>query len=141
MPRMRALSASLLLTDNVTVNGPLMLIRGSHRHYVRCPGRTPDEHYKESLQEQEYGTPPNGLLAKLVERGELVQALGPAGSVIFFDSNTMHCSTGNLSPFPRHNVFVVYNSMDNQLQAPFSGKPARPDFLAARESVTPAGKS
>lgn len=30
MPRMRALSASLMLTDNNEFNGPLMLIPGSH---------------------------------------------------------------------------------------------------------------
>jgi ectoine hydroxylase len=133
MPRMRALSASVLLTPNMPVNGPLMLIRGSHRHYVRCPGRTPNEHYKESLREQRYGVPPKELLAQLVERGELVQALAPPGSVLFFDCNAMHGSTGNMSPFPRHNVFLVYNSTANKLQSPFCGLPPRPIFLAERE--------
>jgi len=133
MPRMRALSASILLTENTPVNGPLMLIRGSHRHYVRCPGRTPDEHYKQSLRRQQYGVPPKEALIRLVERGELTQALGPPGSVLFFDCNAMHGSTGNMSPFPRHNVFLVFNSTENRLQAPFCGLPPRPNFLAERE--------
>jgi ectoine hydroxylase len=46
MPAMRALSCSILLTDNDELNGPLMLIPGSHRHYISCAGETPDENYK-----------------------------------------------------------------------------------------------
>jgi ectoine hydroxylase len=132
MPRMRALSASVLLTENTPVNGPLMLIRGSHKAYVRCPGRTPDEHYKESLKYQSYGVPDPRSLTQLAEAGGLVQALGPPGSVVFFDCNTMHGSAGNISPYPRHNVFVVFNSVENRLMAPFCDQPPRPEFLAER---------
>ncbi len=132
MPRMRALSASVLLTENTPFNGPLMLIRGSHKLYVRCPGLTPDQHYKKSLREQQYGVPPKEALTELTERGELMHALGPPGSVLFFDCNTMHGSAGNMSPYPRHNVFLVFNSVDNALQAPFCGLPPRPEFLAER---------
>ncbi len=57
MPAMRALSCSILLTDNDELNGPLMLIPGSHRHFISCSGETPDEHYKRSLKKQEYGVP------------------------------------------------------------------------------------
>lgn len=135
LPRMRTLSASVLLTENVPVNGPLMLIRGSHKFYVRCPGLTPDEHYKESLREQRYGVPPKEALTQLAEWGEVVQALGPPGSVLFFDCNTMHGSTGNMSPYARHNVFLVFNSTQNRLQSPFCGLPPRPEFLAERDIV------
>jgi ectoine hydroxylase len=132
MPRMRALSASVLLTQNTPVNGPLMLIRGSHKRYVRCAGETPRDHYKESLRNQRYGVPSKEALTQLTEQGGLVQALGAPGSVIFFDCNTMHGSSGNMSPYPRHNVFFVFNSAENALEAPFCGLPARPDFLAER---------
>ncbi|MBW2508114.1 MAG: ectoine hydroxylase [Deltaproteobacteria bacterium] len=135
MPRMRALSASVLLTENTPVNGPLMLIRGSHKRYVRCTGETPQDHYKESLRKQRYGVPSNEALMRLTEGGELVQATGAAGSVIFFDCNTMHGSSGNMSPYPRHNVFFVFNSVENELEAPFCGLPPRPDFLAERSAI------
>ena len=135
MPRMRALSASVLLTENTAVNGPLMLIRGSHKVYVRCPGRTPEEHYKQSLKSQRYGVPDPRSLTRLAEAGELVQALGPPGSVVFFDCNTMHGSAGNISPYPRHNVFFVFNSVENRLVTPFCGLPSRPEFLAERSSA------
>ncbi|MCA9539420.1 MAG: ectoine hydroxylase [Myxococcales bacterium] len=132
MPRMRALSASVLLTENTAVNGPLMLVPGSHRAFVRCVGETPRDHYKESLKNQRYGVPAPQALTRLVQTGGIVQALGGAGTVILFDCNAMHGSTGNLSPFPRHNVFLVYNSVENRLVAPFGDMPPRPEFLGAR---------
>src|SRR5690606_18864515 len=38
MPRMRAVSFSISLTDNHPHNGPLMIIPGSHRVFVPCIG-------------------------------------------------------------------------------------------------------
>jgi ectoine hydroxylase len=136
MPRMRALSASVMLTENTAVNGPLMLIPGSHRTYVRCVGATPERHYEQSLKTQRYGVPGPESLRELVASGGITQALGPPGTVVLFDCNTMHGSSGNLSPFPRHNVFLVYNSVENALTAPFGGRPPRPDFLGARRVQT-----
>jgi ectoine hydroxylase len=53
MPRMRALSISVLLAENTPHNGPLMLIPGSHRTYLTCVGETPDDHFRTSLKKQE----------------------------------------------------------------------------------------
>jgi ectoine hydroxylase len=137
MPAMRALSCSILLTDNNELNGPLMLIPGSHRHYISCMGETPDEHYKKSLKKQEVGVPDELLLRYLTDLGGIASAKGKAGSVVFFDCNTMHGSNGNITPYPRSNVFFVYNSIENQLQAPPGGLKPRPDFIAARQDVAP----
>lgn len=137
MPCMRALSVSISLSPNVESNGPLMLVPGSHRRFVSCSGKTPDEHYKSSLRYQEYGVPPDGLLAELVGQGGIDTVTGPAGSVTFFDCNTMHGSNSNISPFPRANVFIVYNSVDNRLVAPFGTKVPRPRFLAERADFNP----
>ena len=41
MPRMRAVSISISLTDNYSFNGPLMIMPGSHKTYVSCVGETP----------------------------------------------------------------------------------------------------
>lgn len=137
MPAMRALSCSILLTDNSEANGPLMLIPGSHRHYVSCMGETPDENYKKSLKKQEVGVPDEILLRYLADMGGIRTCTGKAGSVIFFDCNTMHGSNSNISPFPRSNVFFVYNSIANQLEAPRGGLAPRPEFVAAREGIKP----
>src|SRR3546814_19751740 len=40
MPRMRALSMSVLLAENTPHNGPLMLIPGSHQSFLTCVGET-----------------------------------------------------------------------------------------------------
>ncbi len=137
MPRMRAVSCVVLLTENNEFNGPLMLVPGSHMHYISCIGQTPEDHYKQSLRKQEYGVPDSTSLGFLVQRGGLQSAKGPAGSVLFFDCNTMHGSNSNISPFPRANLFFVYNSVDNRLGNPRGGLQPRPEFIAARESATP----
>lgn len=133
MPRMRALSCSIALTDNYPFNGPLMVIPGSHRKYVSCVGRTPENHYKMSLRKQEYGVPDQGSLARLAEEGGIEAPVGKAGSIVFFDCNIMHGSNSNITPFPRSNVFLVFNSVENRLVAPFSGQKPRPPHLAARD--------
>jgi ectoine hydroxylase len=137
MPRMRALSVSVALTENYNFNGPLMVIGGSHKTFVSCVGRTPENHYKQSLKKQEYGVPDIESLKRLAGRGGIVAPTGPAGSALFFDCNAMHGSNSNITPYPRSNVFFVYNSVENALQRPFCGLPPRPEHIAARESFAP----
>lgn len=137
MPRMRALSVSISLTDNLDINGPLMLMPRSHRRFVSCEGETPDNHYQESLRRQEYGVPDPASLRKLAETGDIETATGIAGSATFFDCNTMHGSNSNISPFPRSNVFIVYNSVENRVGPPFGPLKPRPDFLAERNDFAP----
>jgi ectoine hydroxylase len=136
MPRMRAVSCSILLTDNDEHNGPLMIIPGSHMHYIRCVGETPSEHYKHSLRKQEYGVPDEASLRFLVERGGIESMKAPAGSVVFFDCNAMHGSNSNITPRPRTNLFFVYNSVENTLGAPLHGLAPRPEFVATRGDFT-----
>jgi ectoine hydroxylase len=136
MPRMRAISCSITLSENNEFNGPLMLIPGSHKRFVSCVGRTPENHYRSSLRKQEYGVPDPGSLRMLVAEGGIVAPKGPAGSVIFFDCNIMHGSNSNISPWPRSNVFFVYNSVENALVEPFCGLEPRPHYVATRD-VTP----
>ncbi len=134
MPAMRALSCSVLLTDNNACNGPLMLVPGSHQQFISCQGETPDENYKKSLKKQEYGVPDPLSLQLLVEQGGIQAMTAKAGSVVFFDCNTMHGSNGNISPWPRANVFMVYNSVENTLEAPRYGLTPRPEHIATRSS-------
>jgi len=132
MPRMRALSMSILLAENTPHNGPLMLIPKSHRTFVSCVGQTPDDHFRSSLRRQEYGVPDRDSLSILVRENGIDSVTGKAGTVIVFDCNTMHGSNGNITPHPRANVFLVYNAVSNRLLAPFGAPSPRPDFLAAR---------
>ena len=132
MPRMRAVSASIMLTDNNEFNGPLMLIPGSHHYFVPCVGETPDMNWKDSLKVQRLGVPEQQDLARLAEKGGIQAPKGPAGSLLLFECNTLHASNKNMSPWPRSNLFFVYNSIDNPLEQPYAGTRPRPEFLATR---------
>jgi ectoine hydroxylase len=137
MPQMRAVSASLMLTDNNEFNGPLMLIPGSHHYFVPCVGETPDKNWQDSLKSQRVGVPDKKTLAMLAERGGIRAPKGPAGSLLLFECNTLHASNRNISPWPRSNLFFVYNSVDNRLREPYAAKSRRPEFLGARSNCEP----
>ena len=132
MPAPRAVSVSVALTENLDTNGSLMIMPGSHRWFVSCPGRTPPDHYRSSLMQQEIGTPDDDSLSWLAERHGIRQITGSAGSAVFFDSNCMHGSNGNITPYPRSNVFIVYNSVENALVQPYGAATPRPTFIASR---------
>ena len=133
MPAPRACSISLALTDNFAYNGGLMVMPGSHRAFVPCVGETPADNYQNSLREQEIGVPSHAQLSELVAGHGIGQFTGPAGSALLFDSNIMHGSGNNITPFPRSNIFVVFNSVDNALGRPYAAPAPRPDFIASRD--------
>jgi ectoine hydroxylase len=136
MPAPRAVSISIALTENHPYNGCLMIMPGSHKTFVSCVGETPADHYKESLKEQEIGTPDPESLTTLADRHGIAMLTGPAGSATLFDSNCMHGSSNNITPYPRSNIFIVFNSVENALQDPFAAPAPRPSYIAARR-VTP----
>ena len=138
MPRMRAVSISISLTDNYAFNGPLMIMPGSHQTYVSCVGETPDDNYKSSLVQQEAGTPDRASLTELADRHGIDVLEGRAGGATMFDCNCMHGSNGNITPFARSNVFIVYNSVENACVEPFAAARPRPEFVGARD-FTPVG--
>ncbi|SDK35787.1 ectoine hydroxylase [Sediminibacillus albus] len=139
MPRMRAVSVSIALSDNHTYNGPLMLIPGSHQHFISCVGEAPENHYKQSLKMQEFGVPDHDSMRWLANKYGISVPTGPAGSVLLFECNTMHGSNSNITPFGRNNLFMVYNSVKNRLVEPFSGADPRPEFIAARKKLPVLG--
>lgn len=137
IPRMRALSCSILLTDNDAQNGALMVLPGSHKVFLSCVGTTPENNYLPSLKKQETGISDDHSVAQLAEKYGIQSASARAGSVLFFDCNLMHGSNSNITPYPRSNLFFVYNPIDNQPVAPFCGQAPRPEFIATRKTITP----
>lgn len=132
MPRMRCFSVSILLTENNEFNGPLQLVPGSHKWFIPTKGPTPKENWKESLKVQTVGVPSTKDLHAMTRAGGIVAPKGPPGTMVLFECNTLHCSGNNLSPWPRSNLFFVYNSVENRLQAPYGGTRPRPEFIASR---------
>jgi ectoine hydroxylase len=133
MPRMRAVSMSISLTDNYSFNGPLMIMPGSHKSYVSCVGETPDDNYKSSMVMQGAGTPDQDTLTRMAERHGIDVLAGKAGGATMFDCNCMHGSNGNITPYPRSNVFIVFNSVENTCVEPFAASAPRPTFIGARD--------
>ncbi|HXD28156.1 MAG TPA: ectoine hydroxylase [Arthrobacter sp.] len=138
MPSPRAVSISISLTDNYSFNGPLMIMPGSHRKYVSCDGATPELNYKKSLIMQGAGVPDKETLTRFADEYGIDVLEGKAGGAIMFDSNCMHASNGNVTPFARSNVFIVFNSVENTLVEPYGAAAPRPDFAGSRD-FTPAG--
>ena len=135
MPRMRAVSASVLLTPNGPHNGPLLLVPGSQGVFISCAGETPEDNYESSLKEQKVGVPQPTTIERLARQaGGITSAEGATGTVIFFECNTLHGSNGNITPDPRANAFFVYNALSNALTEPYAAPSSRPDFLANREA-------
>lgn len=133
MPGMRALSATVLLTDEVSADGSLKFIPGSHRTFVACPGETPDTDHQRALRRQMAGKPPSLFLDLLEEHGGVQELVAPAGSVVLMDCNLMHGAGKNTSDFLRANLFYVYNAVSNALGKPFAANAARPEFIATRD--------
>ncbi|MBW3568081.1 MAG: ectoine hydroxylase [Proteobacteria bacterium] len=137
MPNMRAVSCSISLSPNTEYNGPLMVIPGSHKKYLSTVGETPEDHYKHSLQKQEIGVPDDASLARMFEEGGIASPTGSTGLVTFFECNMMHGSNSNITPLPRSNVFIVFNSVENTVVEPFCGLKPRPQFIANRKDFKP----
>ncbi|MFH9422498.1 ectoine hydroxylase [Streptomyces sp. NPDC017529] len=133
LPNMRTVSVSIALTENYDTNGGLMIMPGSHRHFLGCAGETPRDNYKKSLQMQDAGTPSDEALTKLADAHGIKLFTGKAGSATWFDCNCMHGSGDNITPYPRSNVFIVFNSVENTAVEPFAAPVPRPDYIGARD--------
>ena len=133
LPRMRAVSVSIALTENHDTNGGLMIMPGSHKTFIACAGRTPKDNYKKSLRTQDAGTPSDRALTRLADEHGIRLFTGPAGSATWFDCNCMHGSSDNITPYPRSNVFIVFNSVLNTAVEPFAAPVRRPEFIGARD--------
>lgn len=137
MPNMRAVSCSVSLSPNTEYNGPLMVIPGSHKYFLSCEGETPEDHYKQSLKKQELGVPDDENLRKMFEEGGIASPTGSTGLITFFECNLMHGSNSNITPLPRSNVFIVFNSVENTLVEPFCGLKPRPQHVGNRKDFAP----
>ncbi|MGW3628407.1 ectoine hydroxylase [Streptomyces sp. NPDC000880] len=133
LPNMRTVSVSIALTENFDTNGGLMIMPGSHKTFLGCAGETPLDNYKKSLQMQDAGTPSDAALTRFADRHGIRLFTGRAGSATWFDCNCMHGSGDNITPYPRSNVFIVFNSVENAAVKPFAAPVPRPSFIGAQD--------
>lgn len=138
MPGMRAVGISVTLADEYPHSGALMIMPGSHRTFVSCADETQSGRDGEPLRMLEIRRPDTTSLATLCGESGITALPGTAGSAVIFDSNCLHGSLDNITPYPRSNVFIVYNSVENTLVEPFAGTAPRPHHIASRD-FTPVG--
>lgn len=81
---MRVVTGRVFLTKNNEFNGSLLAIPQSHKHFISCVGKTPEDNYKTSLRKQEIGVPSHAMLTKMVKQ------YGPSGTVVFHECNLLH---------------------------------------------------
>ena len=134
MPRMRAVTAWIMLNENNEYNGPLYVIPGSHQQYVSCGGMTENKNYDKSLKKQEAGVPKPEIMQQLLKNRKIKGVYGNPGTVVFHECNLMHGSPDNISSTPRTVLMFVFNSCENKLVAPFCDQPPRPDYLRDTDS-------
>ncbi|MUM17570.1 ectoine hydroxylase [Mycobacterium sp. CBMA271] len=135
LPQMRTVSCSIALTVNVAYNGTLQVMPGTHRTFYPCVGATPPDNHRKSLVKQEIGVPSTQTLAEAAVTSGIELYLGQPGDALWFDCNLMHGSGSNISPYPRSNVFLVFNSVENAPERPFAGAEPRPEYIAARTAT------
>ena len=108
MPANRLVNVLIFLDEVNEFNGPLMLVPGSHR----------GEAIKNDVDDATTSYPiralDNSRVASAVEVNGIVAPKGPAGSVIFANTNIIHGSASNVSPWDRVLISLTLNSVENK---------------------------
>jgi ectoine hydroxylase len=122
MPEPRAMNIAVFVDEVSEFNGPLWLIPGSHAEGVYEAGH--------DLATTSYPlwTCDHATVARLVKRGGIYSAKGPAGSMLMFHGNLVHGSPPNMSPFPRTIVYLSLCHVDNHIR-----RFKRPEWIAHRD--------
>jgi len=108
MPANRLVNVLIFMDEVNEFNGPLMLVPGSHRGEV----------LKNDVDDATTSYPiralDNSRVASAVEVNGIVAPKGPAGSVIFANTNIIHGSASNVSPWDRVLISLTLNSVENK---------------------------
>ncbi len=134
MKEARAMNVCVFIDDVTEFNGPLIFIPGSHKEgMIDVPPRSDVDKsnpWVANLTARLKYTLDRETVEALVEEGGLVAPKGPAGTVMLFDSNIVHASVANISPYSRMLLILTYNSVENKL---LQVDEPRPEFLASHE--------
>ena len=117
VPQPLALNLHIFLADVTEFNGPLWLIKGSHKH-----GAQPTYHDTVSTSYPLWVVD-RDVVANLVAQGGMVSATGKAGTGLIFHDTLLHCSPPNLSPHDRPIFSLILNPVSNR-----QTKLARPEY-------------
>ncbi|MCA1993183.1 MAG: phytanoyl-CoA dioxygenase family protein [Coleofasciculus sp. S288] len=137
----RVTNALVFLDEMNELNGSLFFMVGSHkegmievkaRNFKEISGESKvnDSSWKSSFTAKLKYSLNQKMIADLALKYKIVSIKALPGSVLFFDSNIVHSSPNNISPFDRSVVIVTFNSIEN---IPSTVDNPRPDFLVSRD--------
>lgn len=140
LPTARVVNTLVLLDDMNEFNGPLFVIPGSHKEgMIDAVAQDTRNQFKAKTErlawisnftaKLKYSLK-REFIADLVLKYGIFSIKASAGSVLLFDSNIVHASPSNISPFERAVVIVTYNSIEN---SPLPIPNPRPEFLVSRD--------
>lgn len=119
-----AISVLFLLDDMTLENGPLEMLEGSHKQYIKKQDQNAWTINHDTTETD--GMITENMVSKSAYKRHT--ALGKAGDVILMHSNTWHKSGPNSSNLDRNILFVCYNSFENK-----TTKDTRPDHIVLRD--------
>jgi ectoine hydroxylase-related dioxygenase (phytanoyl-CoA dioxygenase family) len=138
VPTSRLVNAVVLLDDMNEFNGPLFVIPGSHKEgMIDVVARNTSSQSEAKIKRPAWMSNFSAklkyslnreLVADLVLKYGIHSIKASAGSLLLFDSNIVHASPSNISPFNRSIVIVTYNSIEN---IPLPVPNPRPEFLVS----------
>ena len=148
LPAARVTNAVIFLDEVNEFNGPMFLIPGSHKEGVIDVAARREAELSRNGNGQKGADPYDRswlsnltadlkyslnrpIVASLVTQYGMVAPKGKQGSVLFFDSNLVHGSANNISPFDRMLILITFNSTSN---LPVFNENSRPDFLVSRDT-------
>jgi len=128
MPQPRAMNIAVFLDEVMAVNGPLMLIPGSHQHGTLEAG------HDKLTTSYPLWTLDKDTVTRLCAEAEaahgtgIVAPTGKPGSVLMFHGNLVHASPPNITPYPRKIVYLTLCAVSNHIT-----KFTRPEWIAHRD--------
>src|SRR6266478_3332405 len=115
MPQPRAMNIAVFLDEVMPVNGPLLLIPGSHKQGVFEAG------HDKLTTSYPLWTLDKETVTRLCRDAEtahgqgIVAPTGKPGSVLMFHGNLVHASPPNITPYPRKIVYVTFCACSNHI--------------------------
>src|SRR5258706_10119171 len=115
MPQPRAMNIAVFLDEVMPINGPLLLIPGSHKQGVFEAG------HDKLTTSYPLWTLDKETVTRLCRDAEtahgqgIVAPTGKPGSVLMFHGNLVHASPPNITPYPRKIVYVTFCACSNHI--------------------------
>jgi ectoine hydroxylase len=136
MPLPRAMNIAVFLDEVMAINGPLLLVPGSHKKGVLEAG------HDKLTTSYPLWTLDKETVTQLVADAEakhgagIVAPTGKPGSVLMFHGNLVHASPPNITPYPRKIVYVTFCACSNHIT-----KFTRAEWIAHRDftPIQPVG--